>query len=134
MTQDSESPPPESPGASQRSDSPAHEAPADKIRRLKMQRLAREGSPDPVQSPLTSARSNNVVRARRIANRYNLGPYTRELEEFAAEDSLDQNLRILARIIALDTRVSTLTGSSQKYVADKALMVSLRFGLRFRSF
>jgi hypothetical protein len=70
------------------------------------------------------------LRARRIATRLSIEPYSQEIEEFVQEDSISREAHIYSQLVSLNHKLDLLTASSQSYTVDRALMVS-RFVLLY---
>jgi hypothetical protein len=64
-----------------------------------------------------------VLQARRLANRLSLGPYARDLENFAAEDQQEREHFMYAKLLALEQRISNIVAAKGSYSVDKALLV-----------
>jgi hypothetical protein len=71
----------------------------------------------------SGSRTNATLQARRLANRLSLGPYTRDLENFAVEDNGNQVLLLFAKILAIEQKVASIVPPSASFSVSKALLV-----------
>lgn len=116
------------------SPSPAPD-PAEELLSLMTAGRNASGEHDPFSTPtstystpsgaLQSSRSNAVLQARRLANRLSLGPYARDLENFAAEDQQEREHLMYAKLLALEQKISNIVAAKGSYSVDKALLVRL---------
>ncbi|TFK18463.1 hypothetical protein FA15DRAFT_709847 [Coprinopsis marcescibilis] len=74
-----------------------------------------------------TSRTVQSLQARRLANRYSLGPYSQELETFAgvADDST-HSLHLFARLLVIEQKLANFSTASGSFVVDKALMDNIK--------